>query len=110
MELGPLLWELGMRLALSSAADFSGIAPEPLKIARIVQKASIEVTEEGTEAAATTAVIMVEISADPLSPPHLAVSLHADHPFLYLIRDPLTGLVLMTGRVVDPRDEANRGS
>jgi serpin B len=52
--------------------------------------------------------MMVEMSEDPLSP--APVRFQADHPFLYFIRDPLTGLVLTAGRVVDPRDEANRGS
>jgi serpin B len=106
MELGPLLSELGMPLAFSSAADFSGIAPGRLKIARVIQKSFIEVTEEGTEATAATAVIMVEVSARGGGP----VTFHADHPFLYLIRDPLTGLVLFMGHVTDPRDKASQGS
>jgi serine protease inhibitor len=67
------------------------------RISLVIQKAFVQVTEEGTEAAAATAVTMVFLS-DPMIP-----QFHADHPFLYVIRDPETGLVLFMGRVLDPR-------
>jgi serpin B len=98
------LKELGMQLALSDYADFSGITPRGgIMISLVVQKAFVEVTEEGTEAAAATAVVMVVVSSGGLPPPRPPIPFHADHPFLYLIRDPDTGLVLFIGRVLDPR-------
>jgi serpin B len=104
-ELKEPLSDLGMPIAFSRHADFSGIADEALAISHVIQKAFIEVTEEGTEAAAATAVIMVEVSAGGGGP----VTFHADHPFLYLIHEPLTGLVLFMGRVSDPRESQGTG-
>jgi serpin B len=56
----------------------------------------------GTEAAAATAVAMVQVVSlnVDLSKP---VLFHADHPFLYFLEDPETGAVLFAGRVADPR-------
>ena len=99
MMLNEPLKDLGMRHALSDA-DFSAMTQEKLSISMVVQKAFVQVTEEGTEAAAATAVILGGIAGIG----YLAIpSFHADHPFLYLIRDPETGLVLFVGRVADPR-------
>ena len=58
----------------------------------------LKVDEQGTEAAAATAVVAVEGAAMPAPAPQLTV----DHPFLYLIVDKASGLVLFMGRVVDP--------
>ncbi len=93
---------MGMLLAFGANADFSGITDSPrLSIEDVIQAAFVEVGEEGTEAAAATAVSFHYASDDgPLTPP---VVFHADHPFLYLIRDPESGTVLFIGRVVDPR-------
>jgi len=55
------------------------------------------VNEEGTEAAAATAVGMM--GGMPAKPPEF----RADHPFLFLIQDNRTGSILFLGRVVDPR-------
>lgn len=85
---------MGMPSAFSSA-DFSGMAEgRDLAISEVVHKAFVEVNEEGTEAAAATAVIIRETSA-PLE-------FRADHPFLFLIRDEVTGSVLFLGRVASP--------
>jgi serpin B len=97
MNLGDHLRSLGMQLAFSDAADFSAMTTqEKLHISLVIQKAFVQVTEEGTEAAAATAVIMMGVSAT------MTPQFHADHPFLYFIRDPETGLVLFMGRVLDP--------
>jgi serpin B len=82
-------------------ADFSGIADlektdERLFIHDVYHDAAITVDEEGTEAAAATAVVIGDESA-PADPFEMVV----DRPFLFAIRDRPTGSVLFLGRVVD---------
>jgi serpin B len=94
-ELRQPLIDLGMPVAFSDGADFSGITPGGgLRIKDVIHGGSVEVDEVGTVAAAATAVVMDE-SARP--------SFRADHPFLFLIRDAKSGNVLFLGRVTDPR-------
>jgi serpin B len=96
---GPLQ-TLGMKKAFSAEqADFSGMhtGPERLFISHVLHKAFVEVNEEGTEAAAATAVVVGVTSVRP-SPPVF----RADRPFLFLIRDRQTGSILFLGRLVDP--------
>ena len=75
-----------------------------LKIDEIIHRAFIEVMEEGTEAAAATAVIaypavaLAQREAPPQPEPF-----HVDHPFLFFVADSAIGAVLFQGRVVDPR-------
>jgi serpin B len=103
-NLVPPLQQAGMRLAFDiRRADFSGITGRPagelgLAIDQIVHRAMIDVHEEGTEAAAATAISIVRTSA-ALSPEPFRV----DRPFLYYIVDETTGAILFQGRVVDPR-------
>ena len=93
---------MGMATAFTVAADFSGMADvRPLFIHKILQEAFIDVDEAGTEAAAVTAVVMGTVSLT--IPRDQPIPFHADHPFLYLIRDKKTGAVLFIGRLVDPR-------
>ena len=83
-----------------SGADFSGITTEAaLRIAAVVHQANITVTEEGTEAAAATAVGMAT-GAPPADEP---VELTIDRPFVFALRDTASGAVLFFGRVADPR-------
>jgi serpin B len=97
VDLGPPLNAAGMRRALTTHADFSGISDVAIFIDKIVQVAFIDVNETGTEAAAATAVGMEMRS---LRIPRVKPKIfHADHPFLYLIRDRKTGAVLFVGRV-----------
>ncbi len=98
-DLVPTCSALGMKDAFApAAADFSGMGwPKgKLWISQIKHKAFVEVNEEGTEAAATTAVEMAtkSISMDPV--------FKADHPFIFLIRDNSTGSILFMGRVANP--------
>jgi len=90
--------EMGMRVAFSGDADFSGMTGNrELFILDVVHKAFVAVDEAGTEAAAATAVIM------PTSgPPELAVEVTIDRPFIFLIRDIETGAILFVGRVMNP--------
>jgi serpin B len=66
----------------------------------VIHKAFVDVNEEGTEAAAATAV-GVEIGSVPAPAPK--ATFHADHPFLFLIHEDTTGSILFMGRVADPR-------
>jgi serpin B len=92
----------GMTLAFDPAqADFSGVtgaAVGGLAIGQVVHRAVIEVQEEGTEAAAATAAVMVLTSA-----PSNQGTFRVDRPFLYYMVDDATGAILFQGRVVDPR-------
>ena len=80
-------------------ADFTGMTPRrPLWIYFLEQCATVEVNEEGTVAAAATSVgLGCSQAATP--PP---ATFHADHPFLFFIRDNRTGVILFLGRVLNP--------
>lgn len=90
---------LGMKDAFDeNKADFLGMSQTFLYITRVVHKAFLEVNEEGTEAAAATAVIVGTKSA----PMEIPVVFRADHPFFFLIRDLRSGSILFMGRMVEP--------
>jgi len=92
------LTALGMPVAFSGGADFSGMTGNrDLFIADVIHKAFVSVDETGTEAAAATAVVM-ELTALPGMP----IDVNVDHPFVFLIRDIETGAILFVGRVVNP--------
>jgi serpin B len=96
LELGGTLAAMGMPLAFTDRADFSGMdGSMNLSIGAVVHKAFVEVGEEGTEAAAATAV---GIRATSLPQPFVV-----DRSFLFLIRENSTGTILFIGRVTDPR-------
>jgi serpin B len=89
---------LGMPIAFSGEADFSGMTGgRDLFISEVIHKAFVSVDEAGTEAAAATAVVM-ELLAMPEEP----VEFTMDRPFIFMIRDIETGAILFVGRVVDP--------
>lgn len=100
---------LGMREAFAWSADFSGMTDaDRLFISEVIHEAFVRVDEEGTEAAAATAVIMDRASAPR---PEEPVVFRADRPFLYLIRHRATGAILFLGRLVEPAAaEARAGS
>ena len=89
---------MGMPVAFSGSADFSGMTGNrELSISDVVHKAFVAVDEAGTEAAAATAVVMT-LTAVPEPP----VEVTLDRPFIFLIRDIETGTVLFVGRVLNP--------
>lgn len=92
------LQNLGMPTAFANA-DFSGInAGGGLFISAVIHQAYVDVNEEGTEAAAATAVIMSRsIMMGPRTP-----VFRADHPFIFMIQDEETGCILFLGRLSDP--------
>lgn len=75
--------------------DFSKFANGDFFVSKMLQKAKIEVSEQGTKAAAVTAAIMLT-SAAPMPLRH--VNFHADHPFVYLIKDNRSGAILFMGQ------------
>ena len=95
-ELIDTLQSLGVRTAFTGAADFSGIADEPLHISAVVHKAYVDVTEDGTEAAAATAVAFAAMAM--LRKPQPDVTLVFDRPFLFVIADTESGLPLFLGQ------------
>jgi serpin B len=100
LDLSGPLQALGMRAALSDAADFSGIAEhESLRVDRVVQRAHVEVDERGTTAAAATGATMRLVSMVVPRPP---IELRVDRPFLFAVRDRMTGALLFLGQVTDP--------
>lgn len=108
-DLVKLLQELGMTDAFdASKADFSGIAQPartrepPLLISKVLHQANITVDEEGTEAAASTAVIAKPGAAAPSGPP---IELTVDHPFLFVVQQVSTRAPLLIGQVTDPTAE-----
>lgn len=99
-SLNKALIELGMTDAFDEVkARFTGIDGDAseLYISAVLHKAFVEVNEEGTEAAAATAVVMAARGLAPKER-HILV----DRPFLILIRDRATGSLLFMGRVEDP--------
>jgi serpin B len=93
------LSNLGMPTAFSGNADFSGMTGnKDLSISEVIHQAYVKVDEEGTEAAAATAVIMGETAVGPGS----SKIFKADHPFIFIIQEKETGNILFIGKVVDP--------
>ena len=94
-KLVPALQQLGMHTAFTDAADFSAMcSTTALKVETVVQRDYLKVDEDGTEAAAVTGVGMQPTAA--------RVPVPFDHPFLFLVRDTLTGAVLFAGQIQDP--------
>lgn len=92
------LGSLGMPLAFTADADFTGLAGgiEPLWIDEVYHKAFVALDETGTEAAAATAVVITTESAVPVA------EISFDRPFIFGIYDEPTGQLLFLGQVVDP--------
>ena len=101
-QLGGTLAAMGMPQAFTGAADFSGMTgKKDFAISAVIHKAYSDVNEEGTEAAAATAVTMraMAIRAPNPAPPPV---FRADHPFVFLIRDNRSNSILFMGRTADP--------
>jgi serpin B len=98
ISLSEELKQMGMEQAFSDSADFSALTTtESVKVDDVLHEAFIKVDEDGTEAAAATAITGVAASA--------VLDLkfvNVDHPFFYFIRDIPTNTVLFVGRETDP--------
>ncbi len=101
-QLADVLAKMGMpSLFQPGKADLSGmVATKDMSISKVVHKAYVDVNEEGTEAAAATAVIGVRMA---VKAPMIPV-FRADHPFVFAIRDNKTGSILFLGRVTNPKE------
>jgi serpin B len=104
ISLGKMLQALGMPTAFDPArANFDGIAPSPdpknrLHIDDAIHKAFVKVDEEGTEAAAATAMMF----GGGAGRPPKATEFVADHPFFFAIVDQASGMILFDGRLAIP--------
>lgn len=99
-NLNEILVKMGMQLPFTDQADFSGISGvKGLKIANVLHKVYLSVDETGSEAAAATAINMNVTAVREQKPP---VIFQADHPFLYILFEKNTGMILFMGRVADP--------
>ncbi|MFP6604275.1 MAG: serpin family protein, partial [Pirellulaceae bacterium] len=99
-ELADALKSLGMKLPFTQGkADFSGIdGKRDHVLADVLHQTVIQVNEEGTTASAVTAPMISKVSLRLYQGPKF----HANHPFLFLIRDRKTGTLLFMGRLIDP--------
>jgi serine protease inhibitor len=94
-ELEDTLSAMGMPQAFSDTSDFSGMSGKTdLEISEVIHKAFVDVNEQGTEAAAATAVVAATRGGSQM--------FRVDHPFVFLIYDRDSGSILFLGRVVNP--------
>jgi serpin B len=98
IKLNDVLTEMGMGVAFTGAADFTGINKGGgLNIDYVKHKTFVEVNEEGTEAAAVT---IVAIEKNMLQPDY--ISFYVNRPFLFVITEKSTGAILFMGTVKNP--------
>ncbi len=97
LSLNEIISALGASSIFSPGkADFSKMAEGSFYVSKMLQKAKIEVTEEGTKAAAVTAAMVMRCAAP--GPEPKSVNFHCDRPFLYLITESHTGAILFMGQ------------
>ncbi len=107
-ELTDALTALGMGAAFGPGADFSGISTEQsLTIDMVLHQGFITVDEQGTEAAAASAVLLAPTAAlhEPEPPPKI---FNVNRPFLFLIRNKPTGAIVFMGRTVTLESNQDR--
>jgi serine protease inhibitor len=97
-SIGPDLIDMGLGIAFSGEADFSSISDIALFISKVIHKTYIDVNEEGTEAAAVTAVVMELTSIGPGGP----TILRCDRPFLFAITENTSKSIVFIGKMVEP--------
>lgn len=105
-EVPEALQSLGLILPFSKEADFSELvesfAAGALYLSNVFHKAYVEVNEQGTEAAAATGAVVTLRGISMFQKP---IDFVADHPFIFIIKEELTNVVVFTGRVTDPTVE-----
>ncbi|XP_072379462.1 alaserpin-like isoform X10 [Diabrotica undecimpunctata] len=99
IDFKPILKSFGITQMFESTADLTGIAKAPLKVDFVVQKAFIDVNEDGVEAAAATAVAV--FFTDSIDEIHITeYTFNADRPFYFYLKEKTTGVALFAGRFV----------
>jgi serine protease inhibitor len=93
------LSSLGLGVAFSDRANFSGISDLPMKITGVIHKTTLDVDEKGTTATAATAVVMEATAI--YEPPKPPVVVKVDHPFFCIIRDDSSGALLFLGAIAN---------
>jgi serpin B len=96
IDLKDALKALGMEIAFTKEANFSGMTSSSVSIDKIKHKTFVEVNEEGTEAAAVT-----EVGGVRSGP----IEMNVNRPFFFAIRDNQTGSILFVGSIVEPKEE-----
>lgn len=96
LPLNDIISKLGAPTMFTSSANFSNFANGDLYISKMLQKAKIEVSEEGTKAAAVTMAMVAMTALNPAEPRH--VQFHANRPFVYMITEASTGAILFMGQ------------
>jgi serpin B len=98
LRLDKELKQLGMEKAFSQQADFTGMtSAEPLALGGVYQQVAVEVNERGTRAGIASGAVVQHRVSRP-SP----LEMHFDRPFVYIVRDRITGAFLVVGRIADP--------
>jgi len=92
-KLNDVLQNMGMKLAFSDFADFSNISAIPVQISEVIHKTYVTVDEEGTEAAAVTSIGMITTTMPVI------IVFKVDKPFLFVIREKSTGVILFIGKM-----------
>ena len=94
------LQKMGMKEVFTNNANFSKMDPKnKLKVSEIYHKTYLKVDEEGTEAAAATAIVIAGTTSVPLPPKVF----NANHPFAFIIKENKTGEILFIGKIVNPQ-------
>ena len=102
LELADILPDMGMPLAFSPGADFLDMATydgQNLYIGRVIHQTRIEVNEQGTKAAAATAVIMESGAAETSSNSYTVI---LNRPFVYMLVDMRQEIPIFIGVMTDP--------
>jgi len=99
LSLKHVLSAMGMSQAFTNGADFSNLSPQPLQLSFVVQDAQMKVNENGTEASAASAA---GVTPTAVRRPRPELNLVFDHPFLFLVRDNSTGLIIFATQVDNP--------
>jgi len=97
--MGPDLISMGLEEAFTNSADFSGISEIDLFISRVIHKTYIDVNEEGTEAAAVTAIVFETTSVGPGGGP---IIVRFDKPFLFAITEKSSKSIVFIGKMMQP--------
>lgn len=98
-SLSDALKALGLEAPFGDSADFSGVSEVPMRIDEILQKVRVQLDEEGTKAAAATAVIVACMAMPPEEEP---VEVRVDRPFAFVIADRETDSVCFAGVIENP--------